>query len=265
MTISSSSDFYYPVCDANGNISDYVDGAGDIVVHFEYDAFGKVTGTTIAASLDSTDFAFRFSSKYEDIKTDLNYYGFRYYSSEMGCWINRDFIEERGCLNIYSMVGNSAINTYDILGLEKPNPAHDNCISHAFELDGSMNSPKAAAKRSGAKKTKCDKPCPEGQYKIYVYKNKFWSKDGDKEKSEYQYHAVRDDADGSGISQRPGCDQPERHEADDLTADMVNKNYCSLRLRQDKNVTGYDVDKKPTCYCKCPDAAEEEGAGGGDE
>jgi hypothetical protein len=45
------------------------------------------------------------------------YYGYRYYSPEMGRWISRDPIGERGGINLYGMVGNDAINLVDPLGL----------------------------------------------------------------------------------------------------------------------------------------------------
>lgn len=47
----------------------------------------------------------------------VRYYGFRYYNPNTGRWINRDPIAERGGLNLYGLVGNSAINRYDYLGL----------------------------------------------------------------------------------------------------------------------------------------------------
>ncbi len=43
--------------------------------------------------------------------------GLRYYSPELGRWVNRDPIEEDGGLNIYGFVGNSAFDYFDILGL----------------------------------------------------------------------------------------------------------------------------------------------------
>jgi RHS repeat-associated protein len=44
------------------------------------------------------------------------YYGYRYYSPELGRWINRDPIGERGGLNVYGFARNRAINI-DVLGL----------------------------------------------------------------------------------------------------------------------------------------------------
>jgi len=48
------------------------------------------------------------------------YYGFRYYDPVTGRWPSRDPIGEQGGLNLYGMVGNDAINNYDILGQKKP-------------------------------------------------------------------------------------------------------------------------------------------------
>jgi RHS repeat-associated protein len=45
------------------------------------------------------------------------YYGYRYYSPELGRWVNRDPIGERGGLNIYGVVGNSSVNRQDFLGM----------------------------------------------------------------------------------------------------------------------------------------------------
>ena len=58
-----------------------------------------------------------FSTKYEDAETGLLYYGFRYYSPDLGRWINRDPIGEDGGFNLYGMVGNDAVNRVDYLGL----------------------------------------------------------------------------------------------------------------------------------------------------
>lgn len=44
-------------------------------------------------------------------------YGYRYYVAEMGRWLNRDLIEERGGLNVYGTVGNDPVNRFDVLGL----------------------------------------------------------------------------------------------------------------------------------------------------
>jgi len=47
--------------------------------------------------------------------TPVYYYGYRYYSPELGRWISRDPIEEKGGLNVYAFVNNS-LNGIDYLG-----------------------------------------------------------------------------------------------------------------------------------------------------
>ena len=46
----------------------------------------------------------------------VHYYGYRYYSSDLGRWVSRDPIEESGGLNIYGFVGNDCIDNIDLLG-----------------------------------------------------------------------------------------------------------------------------------------------------
>ncbi len=72
----------------------------------------------IASTGSPDDFAFRFSTKYQDNETDLLYYGFRYYDPETGRWLNRDPVEEEGGLNLYAFVRNDGINVWDYLGLK---------------------------------------------------------------------------------------------------------------------------------------------------
>ncbi|MBC2601646.1 RHS repeat domain-containing protein, partial [Puniceicoccus vermicola] len=108
----SSSDVFYPTYDANGNVSEYLDETGAIAAHYEYSSFGRVIASTGAPD----DFAFRFSTKYQDNETDLLYYGFRYYVPETSRWASRDPIEEEGGPNLYAFVGNDGVNAWDYLG-----------------------------------------------------------------------------------------------------------------------------------------------------
>lgn len=60
---------------------------------------------------------FRFSTKYTDSETSLSYYGYRYYSADIGRWLNRDPIEEKGGTNLYAVVSNNVVNWVDPEGL----------------------------------------------------------------------------------------------------------------------------------------------------
>ncbi len=97
------------------NTPAYVSEAGEVVASYAYDAFGR----TAAQSGPMADaFPFRFSTKYYDSETGLYYYGRRYYSPDLGRWINRDPIEEERGVNLYAFCGNNGVNRIDAMGEE---------------------------------------------------------------------------------------------------------------------------------------------------
>lgn len=116
---------YVPIYDFNGNVINYVEiNRGEGITHtFDYDAFGReLTQDTLIPSGNTSppeSLPIKFSTKYHDEETGLAYYGYRYYSAEMGRWVNRDPIGEQGGINLYGMVGNDVVNNWDYLGLEK--------------------------------------------------------------------------------------------------------------------------------------------------
>ena len=98
------------------------DGSGgtQVVAHYEYDPFGRLTQD------DDTDSSgyhainpFKFSTKYHDAETGFYYYGYRFYDPVTGRWSSRDPIGEKGGLNVYSIVDNAPNQFVDILGLAK--------------------------------------------------------------------------------------------------------------------------------------------------
>jgi RHS repeat-associated protein len=94
------------------------------------DLAGSLTATGgVGAVLSSTSFTdaycllpnassipFTFSTKAVD-SSGLSYYGFRFYNAEMGRWLSRDPIREKGGENLYEMCSNNLINKNDLLGL----------------------------------------------------------------------------------------------------------------------------------------------------
>ncbi|WP_245693503.1 RHS repeat domain-containing protein [Deferrisoma camini] len=111
-------------------------GTGAVVAHYEYDPFGRQ-----AYASGAVENAFRFSSKYADdeLESPIYYYGYRYYSPELGRWMTRDPIHEHAFsllqvhslsnygeylvfrmngLGYYVFVSNNALVNYDILGLD---------------------------------------------------------------------------------------------------------------------------------------------------
>ena len=81
---------YFYFSDGNGNIVNLIDESDAVVAHYEYDPFGK----TSSASGVLAGQPYRFSSKEAIDIVNLYYYGFRYYSPNMGRWISRDPIQE---------------------------------------------------------------------------------------------------------------------------------------------------------------------------
>ncbi|MDI6810038.1 MAG: RHS repeat-associated core domain-containing protein, partial [Candidatus Eisenbacteria bacterium] len=88
--------------------------SGAVVARYQYNPYGKLLASSSALAAANN---IRFSSKYTDTETGLLYYGYRFYSPELGRWLNRDPIGELGGINLYMFVRNSAINYVDRLGL----------------------------------------------------------------------------------------------------------------------------------------------------
>jgi RHS repeat-associated protein len=97
-----------------------VDTEGEVVERYRFSAFGlrailDPDFDPRAASLYDWDFAFK--GQFLDLESGYYNYGYRYYSPELGRWLSRDPIGERGGVNLYAMAGNDAVNNHDYLGL----------------------------------------------------------------------------------------------------------------------------------------------------
>ena len=62
------------------------------------------------------------SDFFQNRAVEITYYGYRYYDANVGRWINRDPIGERGGFNLYGFVYNNALFWYDVLGREPQAP-----------------------------------------------------------------------------------------------------------------------------------------------
>jgi RHS repeat-associated protein len=107
------SNTYFYCMDGNGNVTDMVDADGNNVAHYEYGPFGETLVATGPMALINH---FRYSTKYWDDETGLGYWGFRYYSPELGRWLSRDPIGEDGGWHLYSFCRNRALRSIDYLG-----------------------------------------------------------------------------------------------------------------------------------------------------
>ncbi len=193
----------YSACaDANGNLTAFLSMAtattGQVVGRNDYDPFGR----RITSTLPTNFCPFGFSSKYTDEETDLAYYGYRYLSTELGRWLSRDPIGERGGINLYGMVNNDPVNKWDLLGMTVMGPfgsvlaaaefgANIAAVNteHQWNNPGVMK-PWIAQREWGGSVCKCPKtgqigitpprtddmqnsvvptPCPEGWTRVGVY------------------------------------------------------------------------------------------------
>jgi RHS repeat-associated protein len=87
--------------DGNGNVTLLANASsGTTTANYEYDPFGNMLRATGPMTLLNP---IRFSTKYSDLESGFNYYGYRFYNGMRGNWPNRDPIGELGfkliCIN----------------------------------------------------------------------------------------------------------------------------------------------------------------------
>jgi RHS repeat-associated protein len=138
---------------------------------------------------NASSIPFTFSTKAVDA-SGLSYYGFRFYNAELGRWLSRDPIREKGGLNQYAMCLNSLISRYDTFGLAQDVPKNkdaeaaalliiidyiDNIIHHGGSIpdsglnimnDGLKNTPQVKRIVSSVGVSKCS--AGEGIYPINI-------------------------------------------------------------------------------------------------
>lgn len=129
--IADNNGVYFPAYDPNGNVMGLVKASdGTVCAQYEYGPYGEEISATgvleekYSSGGELTGYSgvyeenpIRFSTKYYDAEARLYYYGYRYYSPDMGRWISRDPIEEQGGLNLYAFCGNDPVNFVDPSGL----------------------------------------------------------------------------------------------------------------------------------------------------
>ena len=184
--------------DANGNITEYVSGSGEILSHCDYSAFGR---ELVQSGCD--DFIHRFSTKPYCRNTGMLEYQLRRYRPRCGRWMNRDAIEEEGGLNLYGYVGNASIYKFDYLGLDNPGcdivgaiPFFENncrlncCAAHDECYD--MNGCKASSWFSTVNPFSRCTPCDQCNKDVVTCINDcFWNGDPDPNNEEKIYYCAR--------------------------------------------------------------------------
>ncbi|ROR98672.1 RHS repeat-associated protein [Sinobacterium caligoides] len=103
---------YQYLYDHNGNVSQVVDSAKQLVATYQYDPYGVLIG--FSGSLQQP---FTFSTKRYDAELGMHYFGYRFYLPEQGRWLNRDPIGLAGGINLYEYVGGNPLIYTDPYGL----------------------------------------------------------------------------------------------------------------------------------------------------
>ena len=104
---------YFYTRDHLGSIREMFTGGGTVVARYDYDPYGR--STTV---LGTTPTDFNFTGLYRHAKSGLDLATYRAYDPDLGRWINKDPIAERGGLNLYAYVANHPLSGTDALGLE---------------------------------------------------------------------------------------------------------------------------------------------------
>jgi RHS repeat-associated protein len=100
--------------DSNGNVMLLTDPACVPSASYRCDSFGRVTKAAgPAAALNR----YQFSTKPIEVGSGFAYYGYRYYSPELGRWISRDPLGEKGGENLQRFVNNNSLIRIDKYGL----------------------------------------------------------------------------------------------------------------------------------------------------
>ncbi len=122
---------YFYTRDITGNIQNVIDTNGNILVKYNYDAWGTVTKTNIANTDESALVMevnpFLYKGYFYDEETGLYYNVTRYYNPEWGRFLNADDVsyldpESINGLNLFTYCGNNPIMRIDPYGNAWWNP-----------------------------------------------------------------------------------------------------------------------------------------------
>ena len=91
LSVAHGTNSFFPTYDGNGNVSEYLSTSGEIVAHYEYDAYGNAL---VSDGELVQEFPHRFSTKPYEENTALVLYEFRVYSPSLSRFISRDPIGE---------------------------------------------------------------------------------------------------------------------------------------------------------------------------
>ena len=120
--ILNKNNIYYYLRDSFNNILGVLDSQGEIIVSYEYDAFGKIINTEDLSSIQLGILnPFKFKGYYYDEEIGLYFLLSRYYDSEIGRFISSDnvnYLDSNSIngLNLYVYCNNDPVNLCDPSG-----------------------------------------------------------------------------------------------------------------------------------------------------
>lgn len=123
LTMERNNQTYYYHDNTLGSIYALTDNNGEVIERYNYTAYGQVTITDAqgnAYSISQISNRFMFTGREYDAETGLYYYRARYYSAELGRFINRDPAEDDRLFNLYTYANSNPLKYKDPWG-QRPN------------------------------------------------------------------------------------------------------------------------------------------------
>jgi len=102
---------YFYTRDHLGSIRELTDSTGALRARYDYDPYGR--STKLTGDLDAD---FGYTGYYNHTTSGLYLTWYRAYDPNLGRWLSRDPIAERGGINLYDYVQNNSILYSDNLG-----------------------------------------------------------------------------------------------------------------------------------------------------
>jgi RHS repeat-associated protein len=112
-TVSTDLERYYYIKDHLGSIRVTTNESGTVVSAQDYFAYGE-----LLREFNSIE-RYKFTEKERDTETEYDYFGARYYDSELGRWLTVDpMVDSYPEWSPYSYAGTNPLNAIDINGME---------------------------------------------------------------------------------------------------------------------------------------------------